>query len=156
MSKMRSNPFTLLEIMICFVILGIASSTIGWGIKEILEVSHFQKNVDYFVMDLKKAQILALSDRIDIAIHLQKHKGYYAYQLSTEESFPVLPKTPKKLQGIKQVQINDLPVDSHTLQIYSSGRIDPLDNFLFIGKNRRVLFDFQKSPMIELKQIRHL
>lgn len=154
--KKGRQSFTLLEIIISIAILSVAAVVISWEMKGVLSANHFQKNIDWLVTDLKKAQILALSDRVDIELKIKKIGDTYSYQLHSDDPIPFFEKKPMKLKGIESIFQKDKSLSSYVFTIYSSGRITPSDPIILAGKDREVMLDLQKTPLIEIKNINPL
>lgn len=147
------NSFTLLEIVICMAILSLASVAIGWQAKGLLAVHHFQKDLSYLLTDLKCAQLVALSNRVDIELRLQKVGNTYCYQLHTEEPLPAFVKRVVKLKGIEEIRKGKKPIESYTFTVYASGRISPTEEISFLQKKgREVIWNLQKTPWIQIIQ----
>lgn len=147
------KPFTLLEMVISIAVLSLAAAAIGWEMKDVLTTHHFRSNIDRLLLDLKKAQIVALANRADIELRLQKIGKDYSYQFYSDEPLPAFLKKPMKLKGIDKMQKEDKPVEDHTLIIYSSGRIVSSGEISFFQHGGEgVHFNFHKAPQIELKE----
>ncbi|NGX27360.1 MAG: hypothetical protein K940chlam6_01294 [Chlamydiae bacterium] len=148
------NNFTLLEIVLCVAILSVAAVTLSWQMKGMLMAHHFNQNVDNFLTDLRKCQLIALSDRVDIEMRIEKKDDTYLYSLHCDDPIPCFIKKPMKLSGVEQIKRNKKPIDQHILIIHSSGRISPIDDIsLFQNEDRGVTFKLKKSPLIELKRV---
>ncbi len=154
LKKKRKSNFTLLEICICVAILGVASVTIGWQMKNMLSSHHFHQNVSNLLTDLRKCQLLALSDRIDIQVKITKTPKGFAYTLHTDEPNGIFSKKPKRMEGIKAIYKGKRQVNELTLDIYSTGRIEKLDKIrLLEGEDRGVELDFSRPHLIHKKTI---
>ncbi len=146
--------FTLLEIVICVAILGIAAITLSWQMKDMLKVHHFNNNVDHLVTDLKKCQLIALSDRVDIEMRIEKKGDTYLYTLHCDDPIPCFMKRPMKLNGVQKMKVGKKPLNRHVLTIYSSGRIAPINEIeLMQDEERGMALQLEKSPLIEIKRI---
>jgi len=122
---MKRKAFTLLEITLCIAILSLVAITVGWQTKNMVTSYHFHKNIDNLLVDLKKAQLIALSDRIDLEMKMTKKESYYCYEIRSDEPSLRIQRKPLKLTAVKQIKVENDPVEELTLQIYSSGRMEP-------------------------------
>lgn len=153
MSKQEGKFFTLLEIVICVAILSLAAVAIGWEMKGVLSAHHFRKNVEQLLLDLKKTQLIALSNRVDLEIRLKKIGKDFCYQIHSDEPLPCLIKKPMKLKGIGSLQRDKKEIQAHTFTICSSGRIVSKGVISFHKNEQTMKLDLSKTPSIELKPI---
>ena len=129
-TKIRRS-FTLLEIVLCIAILSLVSGTLGWQIRDMLGSHRFHKSVDHILTDLRKLQIIALSDREDIEIKLALRDGLYSYTITSDGKIPCLLPLEGKLPGVKQIRIDGKKIMEKRIQIYSTGRITPDKTLVF-------------------------
>ncbi|NGX39795.1 MAG: hypothetical protein KR126chlam1_01128 [Chlamydiae bacterium] len=127
LSKQRTRrPFTLLEIALCIAILSMVASVLGLQIRNMVTAHYFQKSVDSLLTDLRKLQIIALSDRSDLTLKINCQDGKYSYEVMSDDPIPCL--LPKKgsLQGVKKISFSKKRIRSSLeLKIFSSGRVEP-------------------------------
>ncbi len=119
----KTNYFTLLEIVICIAILGLAAVGIGWQMKGMLAIHSFDKNMGNFFTDLRKAQLVALSDRVDIDLNITKSADGYQYNFHTDDPLLCFIAKPTKLTGIKEIRQGNKKIDKLQLHLYPSGRV---------------------------------
>lgn len=131
------KAFTLIEITLCLILLGLISALLTWQIKDMIDVHRFQKHIDIFLTDMRKAQTLALTYQTDLAISVYKTEDKFVYLITTDEPIKNLPPAKAKvLQGVSNLMFNDLEMDKLQLHVYSSGRIEPLGVVGFFPKKR--------------------
>ncbi len=147
MKNSQTRPFTLLEIVICMAILGIASVGIGWQMKNMIGEYRFQKSIDAFLTDLRKSQVIALSDRIDVQVQITKKNGQYQYSQHADDPAPYFISKPVRLTGVKEIKQKDKHLDTCVLKIYSSGRIEPKTVLTFVQKRGKELEMDVSSPL---------
>ncbi|NGX45142.1 MAG: hypothetical protein K940chlam2_00285 [Chlamydiae bacterium] len=125
-TKRAKRPFTLIEITICIVILGLMAGSIGWHFKTVVEAHTFHKHVDLLLTDLRKFQIVALAHEMDIDVHIHKDKGKFGYIAQYDEPNALCP-TPSFvcLKGVETIKEGSLPKKELTLHITRDGRISP-------------------------------
>ncbi|NGX36966.1 MAG: hypothetical protein K1000chlam2_00112 [Chlamydiae bacterium] len=153
MQRKKSN-FTLLEIVICVAILGIAAVTVGWQMRNMLAMHHFHKNIDNLLTDLRKCQLIALSDRSDIEIRIYKMEDRYFYHLYSDTPIPFFKSKPMKMIGLKEVRQKNRPIDALTIYIYGNGRIEPNEKIQFFqNEEEGFSLDLCTPQLIELKRI---
>lgn len=147
--KKRKNSFTLLEIFICISILAVAASFIGWQMKNLIASHHFHQNVSNLITDLKKCQLLALSDRMDIEMKIFKQGDVFVYILHTDEPIALFSKHPKEIKGIRAIFQEKKEINTLIIPIYSSGRIEKKEKIrLYQNKDQGVELDFSKPHLI--------
>jgi len=126
----------------------------SWQTRDLLKAHHFEKNVENFITDLRKCQVIALSDRVDIEMRIQKKKNTYFYSLHSDDPIPNFVKAPIKMKGVFQIQKDKKPLEEQTLTIFSSGRIEPKETITFYQNGEKgVSLVLEKSPMVALKEI---
>ena len=125
LSKKRRS-FTLLEMVLCFAILSLLTATFSFNMMQALEARRFEASTGHLVMKLKELQILAMSYRSDITLELSPIKGQICYKIRTDEPIPYLERGKEtSLKGISYLTLDNKRINNVTLQIFSSGRIEP-------------------------------
>lgn len=139
-------PFTLLEITLCLLLLGLISALLTWQIKDMVSVHRFQKHIDLLLTDMRNAQTVALTYQTDLAIDIFKKKGQFFYKISTDEPIKNTPfRKEKKLEGVSDFMFNDQVMDKFHLQVLSNGRIEPLGIMGFLPKEKKSEEDQSES-----------
>lgn len=153
----KSNPrsFTLLEIVICIAILGFAAVGIGWQMKSMLAIYNFDRNMGNFCTDLRKAQLVALSDRVDIDLSITKKNGHYQYVFQTDDPLPCFISKPTNLTGVALIKKGNKNLSKLQLHIYPTGRVGPEEKIAFLQQeDTGVELDLTTPLCIDLKTLR--
>lgn len=136
---MRTNYFTLLEIMIAIVLLAIAGSVIAIRTSHALEEKQFQTAVDRLYLELEACHHSALNMQADWGVILEKKNdsfSFYCTSPETNRSFSRLWKAPCQLQW------NHQPIEKISILFASSGKIMPGGILEIIGTRKRVVWEF--------------
>ncbi|MDN3506153.1 MAG: hypothetical protein P0S96_02885 [Simkaniaceae bacterium] len=150
----KRNNFTLLEIVLCVAILGTAAVTVSWQMRGMFHTHNFNRNVDSFLTDLQKCQLVALSDRVDIEVRIEKKGGTYQYSLYSDDPVPCFVKKPMKMNGVEKIKVGKKKVDRYVLNIYASGAMTPKEEItLFQDDEIGTAFKLDKSPTIKVKRL---
>ncbi len=154
MQSLKSRPFTLLEIVICIAILGMAAVGIGWQMKGMLAIHNFDKNISNLFADLRKAQLVALSDRVDIDLNITKDGDVYKYSFHSDDPLLCFIAKPTKLTGIKEIKSEKKKLENLHLHLYPSGRVGPEQKITFLQTEEHgVILDLSQPLCIELKRM---
>jgi prepilin-type N-terminal cleavage/methylation domain-containing protein len=151
-----SKAFTLLEIMLVIVILGMVVSVVGWQIASAVGRYAFQREMEEVYDLVKQSQILCLTYRTDISVHFFRENGVFYYQLQTDEPFTEIAfdREKKPLEKIGEITFNGQPVKQFALNLFSQGNIDPRGILGFYPKNKKedaaVWLDFQGAFLLSL------
>ncbi len=130
------RPFTLIEITLCLVLLGLISGVLAWQIKDMISIHRFQKHIDLLLTDMRKTQTLALTYQTDFDIKIFKENERYFYTVSTDEPIKNLPlKKPKPLEGVIGLNFNNDELNVLDFRVFSNGRIEPLGVIGFVPKS---------------------
>lgn len=140
--KRKTNSFTLLEIVICIAILVSAGSLIGFEIFEMIGSARFEKGIEKLLLDLEKAQALALADRCDLTCLIVKDKGKYFYSIKSDEPLKALNGKAQELPGAWKISQSKKKDTDFTIPIYSQGRIDSEALEIVRNKNKRITLTF--------------
>ncbi|HSX04308.1 MAG TPA: type II secretion system protein [Rhabdochlamydiaceae bacterium] len=128
-------PFTLIEITLCLVLLGLISAVLAWQIKDMIDVHRFQKHIDLLLTDMRKVQTLALTYQTDFDIKIFKKNDHFFYTIATDEPIKNMPvKKPKALEGVINLTFNNHELNNLDFRVYSNGRIEPLGVIGFLPK----------------------
>jgi hypothetical protein len=123
----RGRAFTLLEICLCVAILTIAAGAMGWQIKKMIDRSRAERSVSNFAAQLKTLQLIAMSYQSDLRVELffdAKGKLFYK-QIADDPRLQFLPERLKQVDGIVEVKKGKEAVKRITLNLFSSGRVEP-------------------------------
>lgn len=151
MSRVAARPFTLLEIMICLLILSVAAGAIGMRIVDALSTHRFHLAVGEFTSQVKELQLLAMTHRADMELHLFKDQGEWKYQNKSEPSLKVgSSAAPFSLSGSRAILLNGKTLTALPLQIYSSGRIEPTGVLEFQADEEKIWVDVREPLHIKI------
>jgi len=118
--------FTLFEIALCMAILSLTGTLLTWQAKEMVSAHQFHKSISHLLTDLRRIQIVSLSDRADIELKISKSEKGYKYQIHTDELLPHFSKKEQKLTGVKKISLGGKPLTKPvTLTLFASGQITP-------------------------------
>ncbi len=133
--RKNKSAFTLIEITLCLVLLGLISAVLAWQIKDMIDVHRFQKQIDLLLTDMRKVQTLALTYQTDFDIRIFKKNERFFYTVSTDEPIKNLPtKKPRALAGVLNLTFNNCELNNLDFHVYSNGRIEPLGVVGFLPK----------------------
>jgi type II secretory pathway pseudopilin PulG len=149
---MRARAFTILEIVIVLMLVGMVA-TLGIGsLKSLLEKHRFQSEVDQFKTMLQELQIEALALHSDMEIHLTKNEKGWAIRSETAES--ILRSETIKMKEVEEITFNDKQSRSFHLNIFSTGRIDPPALIELKGSKETFWIDLREPIQIKCSQER--
>lgn len=137
------RAFTLLEVMIAFLILTLAGTVVGFQMYGAVSLYRFDQEVSELYQDLKEAQIIAITQGIDISLSFNQNKGVWSYVLSSEEPRVLISKKPHLLKQVTHLQVDKKTYGPHSkvqpasLTFYASGIVDPHPSLVFMRKKRR-------------------
>ncbi len=149
MAKRRT--FTLLEIMIALVILGIIGSMTAVQVKKMVDVHRFESEVASLYISLQEAQILSATYQTDLALDFRKVGGRLTYQISSDEPFPKTISLLKatELSRVEECKFNDARSSQLHFDIYSGGRIEPRGTLAFYQGEKALWIDLQRGCLIK-------
>lgn len=124
--RIFKRAFTLLEITLCMALLGVISSLLIWNLKGMLIEQEFRKSVERILLELNKAQMLALTYNTDLQLHIFKEDGKFLLEMRSDCPMKLI-KSSKKilLKRVVDCWIKERRVENIQLQVYSNGRIEP-------------------------------
>ncbi|MBS0628635.1 MAG: type II secretion system protein [Verrucomicrobia bacterium] len=154
MSYKSRRLFTLLEIVVCIAILGLAAVGIGWQMKGMMAIHHFDRNMSHFFAQLRKAQLVALSDRVDIDLHIVNKDGKYECSFYSDDPLLCFIDKSVDLTGVIEIKNGKKKVDKLSLHLHPSGRVGPAEKITFLQtEDRGVILDLTTPLCIELKKL---
>lgn len=123
----KRKTFTLLELMICLVLIGTISSAVFVKGSQLVQHHRFKCAAQTFLLDLKRWRILAMTTGADVTCKIKKEGKNFLiswhpdFSLAKEESSYGLTET-------REVYLKGKAVDTLlTFTIFSSGRISSPD-----------------------------
>lgn len=152
--RKRSNKksFTLLEIMLCLAIIALVAGALIYPLSGLLAQHRFHQGVKQFVTHLREMQALALSYQSDMGVMLYQDKGKLMCRGFTDEPIPLF--RPFEMGKISHFTFNrkkaNMPLK---LTVHSSGRIAPGGTLIMQGEGKKMIIDFEASPLIQVKDL---
>lgn len=135
----KSNRFTLLEIMVTLVILGLVAGLIGTKVYDLIDESRFQSSVKRLYSKLETLQILALVLQCEVKVKVTKD---FVNIVSDE---PFLQHEGRfALAGVTAVK------RCREFEILSTGRIEPSDMIVLAHGQKEMWIDFSTPLQIKL------
>lgn len=145
MKRRSKRAFTLLELLVCIVIISLVSVLVGTKGHQLLAYHQFRSTSQTFLLDLGRFQILSMAGGFDITCKLTKSSSAYLVEWQAETSLPIEKGSLSyELKGVQRIEIQGKPVRDLEFTVFSSGRIDPTLCMTFISKKE------EKSLSIDL------
>lgn len=153
--RSKRKGFTLVEIMVCLLIIGTVASWVGFKMVRFVREQEFEHGITSLFTSLRSAQIVAMASGADIRVDLKKVDEKAACIFHTLE--PAL----EDMEGRKIVLGNEVEFSwnekkapTKQLMIYSSGRIEPLGVLGFhFGEDketRKAFLDLRQPLLIKV------
>lgn len=148
----KTRRFTLIEICIAVALLGMLAGIVGWHLIKMADLQRFRKSVGLFVTNLQKLQIIALSRRCDLVVHIMKKEGQYFYRtISDEPLFLSSKNCPVLLKGVYGLSRSGRPVSEVKLIISPSGQIEPLEKIGFFPNDTQASSQEEGAIWLDLR-----
>lgn len=148
-----SRAFTLLEITIALVILGLIGAIMSKQMYGAISSFRFQKEVTDLYQALKTAQMIAITYETDLTLSFKQKKGKWIYQLQMDEPLKGIDRKEHVLKQVKKLSLDDkVRQKPFELTINPSGRIDPQIKLTFIDDEDKRTIDMKIPIQIVLKQ----
>jgi len=147
--KTNRRLFTLVEIVVCLAILGMASGLVGIQIRRMVADHTFQSNVTNLISELKKCQLVAACDQTDIDVVIAKEGKHYAFWIETDDKLLYFSKRKMLMTGVGRIEKGGKEVSREVIHFYPSGRFDPKKLELFHGSDKGCIIDMERPLMIE-------
>lgn len=152
MKKIKAS-FTLIEIIVCMAILGVISAFVGIQIRQMVGDHTFENNKTNLIAELKKCQLIAICDQVDIEIILAKEGKGYAFWIETDDDLPCFSKRKMLMTGVQRVEKDGKLLNREVIHFYPSGRFEPKTLVLFHRKSTGCVIDMRQPLMIELNPL---
>lgn len=149
-SKKKSSSFTILEICICMVILGLASSIVIWQVKGLLDRHKLYNTAHCVVSQLRELQSIAMSYQRDMELELIQKKDGIAYRQKSDEPLTGFSQKEVSLNDGCELIFDKKPSPSLKFSIYSSGRIEPLGKLEVRRKDMALYIHLDRPLLITL------
>jgi prepilin-type N-terminal cleavage/methylation domain-containing protein len=138
--KLRSRAFTLLEVAITILLVGIMGTVATFSIHDLLTTHNSAAAIDQFKNLLDELQIEALALGSDMQLVITKKNGHWIACSHTSEK--VLRNRTIPLKGVQNITFT--PPKPLVFDIYSTGRISPAGVLCFKRKAGDIRIDFQE------------
>jgi len=153
--RARKSPFTLLELMVCLVILAGIGCAVGFQIQGSLSHARFEASVKKVKHELEKLQILSLTYGSDMHVRLIDKQGKVALISRTDEAaLSHLNNMHIPLDGVLAFDWEGKQKDSNVKQldfdILSNGSTHPPFLLELKGKTRKLYIDMRSPLLITL------
>lgn len=151
MKNKKGRAFTLLEIMIALVILGVIGSITAVQVKKMIDVHRFESEVSALYICLQEAQVLSATYQTDLSLDIRKVGGKLTYQISSDEPFPktICLAKATQLTHADTYKFNDTSPAHVHFDIYSGGRIEPRGTLAFSQGEKSLWIDLQRGHLIK-------
>lgn len=140
--RQYKRAFTLIEIMVCMVIIGMAAGVLAFSLKDILNDYYFTRSVTDFRKNLEHFERLAVTIQSDSKILVEKRGEKFWYKCKMED--PAFPKIEKELDGVVKLLFDDEETESLSLNIYANGYVKPRGSIAFSTKNGKT-YKFERK-----------
>lgn len=134
--KIIKKHFTLLEIMITMVLLGISFSIIGLNIRKALYKHNYENNIKKFESYTEFCKKMAFSNQADVYMVLSQTENKVSLKIGTSWDmgfFKNIKKTKDSLDNM-HLLFNDEKFNQLEIVFTSNGNIFPSGVFLFIDE----------------------
>ena len=161
MKRRAKKAFTLLEICIALLLIGIIASVVGVKSKNLIDQHRFKKGISSFMTALQEAQGIAVTYQIDLECNIFTKDGEKYFQIKTDAPLRLVDRTCKILPKVHSFTLNDKKCNQTTLKIYSSGRIEPAAVIAFHkneadAQSENFWIDLQRPLSIKLANVKPL
>jgi len=155
MKRRAKSAFTLLEICVALLLIGIIASIVGVKSKDLIDQHRFKNGIAALMTTLQEAQGIAVTYQIDLECNIFTKDGEKYFQIKADAPLMLVDRTCKILPKVRSFTLNDKKCDQTTLKIYSSGRIEPAAVIAFHKNEAEVQsgncwIDLQRPLLIKL------
>jgi hypothetical protein len=150
---MKRRFFTLLEIMICIVILGMVGGVLAWQAKDLVADFRFRGYARELKDELEKLQILAMTYRSDMKLELRKEEKRWKVISKTEEA--ALKKEvncERSLPYLEEITWNGKEEPVLVFDIFSTGRIEKKGVLKLVRGDAGMYVDLSMPLQIKLSK----
>jgi prepilin-type N-terminal cleavage/methylation domain-containing protein len=121
----KRKAFTLLELMVCLVLIGLLGALIGIKGVDLLAHHRFRSTMQTWLLDVGRAQILAMHQKCDVVCTLKKRQEV-GYQVILESDSPTFSPTSYVWKDVEKITLQGKIVDTLAITFSPSGRISPV------------------------------
>jgi len=122
-SQPRVRPFTLLEIVIVLMLIGMMAVFGTWSLTDLVAQHRRQSEIDELQNFIQELQIEALALQSDFEVTFSKNKDTLQVESKTGEK--IIRDRKIVLKGLREFKFNDRQASTQTFQIFSTGRFEP-------------------------------
>ncbi len=151
-SKLKSRPFTLLEIVIVLVLIGVMAVFGTRSLSDLLVQHRRLAEVDELQNFIQELQIEALALQSDLELFFIKDKD--KLQVSSKTSEKILHSRTVVLKGVRELKFQDRIRPNVALQIFSTGRIEPQGLFEIERDLGTVFIDVRQPLLVKISSTR--
>ncbi len=145
------KAFTLIEIAIALLLLGLLSSVVGLGLKDMFRAASFQKSVRHLEYELRQCQLFALLYRSDLDVKIvyeAKDKKWKLVHQSPEKALRQFSKRSVTLEGITSMGWNERGAFP-SLTIFADGSVEPLGMIRLEAGKKKAWIDLTRPLQIK-------
>jgi prepilin-type N-terminal cleavage/methylation domain-containing protein len=147
---MTRRTFTLLEVMIAIVLIGITSGVIGFQMHQAIGRKKFKSNLDRLSAQFSASQKMAIAMQADWKGTLRKEGKNWIFDAICEE----IPE--KRLNSLPlgpiEIQFNGKKTDSLSIHFCSSGKTFPEGSLLFTYEGMKA--EWKMSDLLNTKSVK--
>gem|GEM_PF-3219420 len=147
LKKKNSNSFTLLEVLICVLILATAGSYIGLKVHTMIGEFRVKKTINAIERHIELCQKISLLQQHDVILILQKEKKGFSCMMGSEGNLGFYDKTKPIKQTFQNLEFR-FPgkKDYVEFTFCSTGTVSPTGKITFRDSNKKI-----KEESIEIK-----
>ena len=125
MSKpIKIKAFTLLELMVCLFLISLLGALIGIKGIDLLAHHRFRSALQTWLLDIERAQILAMHQKCDVVCILKKRMDG-GYQAILESDSPTFSSSSYTWKDVEKISFQGKVIDTLPITFTPSGRISP-------------------------------
>lgn len=121
----KLKAFTLLELMVCLVLIGLLGALIGIKGIDLLAHHRFRSTLQTWLLDVQRAQILAMHQKCDVICTLKK-RPEGGYQVMLESDSPTFSSSLYTWKDVAKITFQGKAIDTLSVTFSPAGRIFPV------------------------------
>ena len=132
---MKRKPFTLIEILVCLMLLAMAGSVVIYKGGKLLSERRFSSSIENIRSEIFLTKSLALTYQIDIDLYLQQKKGKIILKRKTDTPHPSIKALFDKEIALPEIVFGKAD-EEKIIHFYGNGWIDGDDEYtLFMASH---------------------